>query len=866
MSEGLTAADRDLLEKLFHRAADLPAAEHADFVARECSAHPKLRDELSRLLAGLEGEDVLEQLRLTATTETGSWIGPYELREKIGEGGMGEVYAAEQLAPVVRRVALKLIKRGMDSAAVVTRFEAERQALARMTHPNVAQVYDGGSADDGRPYFVMEFVEGEPITEFCDRHGLSTRARLELFLQVCDGVQHAHQRGLIHRDLKPSNLLVTSCDGVATAKIIDFGVARATSGRLTEHTMQTLVGQVVGTLDYMSPEQADPTGVDIDTRSDIYSLGVVLYELLAGVLPFEEYRTGKPLSEWMQAIREKEPPTVSTRRGSRQGDLDWICVKALEKDADRRYQSAADLADDVRRHLAHEPVLAGRPGPAYRARKFVRRHRVGVAAAVLITAGVVAGVVGIVAGRLDADAAEQRRLTQRPYADAHRLKMLEARADDELWPSRPRTAADVAAWINALDRWTDDARALAATLPDHQNDLAATMTRAAATTDEQARQAALTDLVAGLSRLSDESKGLLGGPHAVSPEHGWSIARRLEFARALQRDFDDGGTHAEAWREARTAIRDSKLYRGFELEPQVGLIPIAENAKGLWEFAHLMTGAPARRVNGQLVWTEDTGLVMVLIPGGEFQMGDGLRGDRKPHRVELSPYFLSKYEMTQGQWKRLTGHNPSRYGPDGAEWKPEWLASGPPSLLHPVEEVSWSDCMANYGRGEFLGRVLPRAGLTLPSEAQWEYAARAGSTTAFWSGSKAEDLDGVANVSDPYAAENGGLEHAPPQPGTQPDGSTMHAPVHAYAANDFGLHNVHGNVFEWCLDGYSWGGYGQHRSKDPVVLGTDDSPRVYRGGSYRAPARGAGVAIRHYYPPQMRGHALGVRPAWVIED
>ncbi|RKY20060.1 MAG: serine/threonine protein kinase [Planctomycetota bacterium] len=314
MSTSLSPDQRRRLEQFFDRAADLPAGERAAFVERACGSDIALRDELSRLLEGLTGDDVLEQLRHDAPSRAGTTIGPYRLLERVGLGGMGEVYAAEQSLPVVRRVALKLIRHGMHSAEVVARFGAERQALARMGHPNVAQVFDAGSTDDGRPYFVMEFVAGPPITEFADQRTLTTRERLELFLAVCDGVQHAHQKGVIHRDLKPSNLLVMEQEQRAVPKVIDFGVARATTGKLSEHSLHTLVGQVVGTLDYMSPEQADPGGADVDTRSDVYSLGVVLYQLLSGLLPFDHSsELGLPLSERQRVMREQDPPMPSTR-------------------------------------------------------------------------------------------------------------------------------------------------------------------------------------------------------------------------------------------------------------------------------------------------------------------------------------------------------------------------------------------------------------------------------------------------------------------------------------------------------------------------------------------------------------------------
>ncbi len=300
----------------------------------------------------------------------------YRLLEQVGSGGMGEVYRAEQVAPIERTVALKVIKRGMDTREVIARFEAERQALALMDHPNIAKVFAAGSTPEGRPYFVMEYVRGVPITTYADKHKLSTQERLELFIPLCDGVQHAHQKSIIHRDLKPSNVLVTIQDDRAVPKIIDFGVAKATSRKLTEKTMYTALGELIGTPEYMSPEQAEMTGEDIDTRTDVYSLGVVLYELLVGGLPFEpaELR-GRGFEGIVRTIREQDPPRPSTKLGTLgaqatavaqarrtapdklrsqlRGDLDWITMRALEKDRTRRYGSAAELAADVGRHLRH---------------------------------------------------------------------------------------------------------------------------------------------------------------------------------------------------------------------------------------------------------------------------------------------------------------------------------------------------------------------------------------------------------------------------------------------------------------------------------------------------------------------------------
>jgi serine/threonine protein kinase len=363
-------------------------------------------------------------------------IGPYRLLHVIGEGGMGEVWLAEQKTPIHRTVALKLIKAGMDTKTVVARFESERQALALMDHPNIAQVYDAGSTPEGRPFFVMEYVPGLPITEYCDRHRLTMKQRLELFMQVCDGVQHAHQKAIIHRDLKPSNVLVVEQNDKAVPKIIDFGLAKAVAQRLTDKTFFTEMGALVGTPEYMSPEQADLREQNVDTRTDVYSLGVILYELLVGALPFDaKTLRAAGLEGILRVIREEDPPKPSTkvrlmgnsstdsaekrkeepRSFARhlQGELDWITLKALEKDRARRYGTASELSADLARYLRNEPVLAGPVTAAYRMRKYAARHRFGIGAA--------ATAMVLLAGFAVAQGVELRRVrSERDRADRER--------------------------------------------------------------------------------------------------------------------------------------------------------------------------------------------------------------------------------------------------------------------------------------------------------------------------------------------------------------------------------------------------------------------------------------------------------------
>src|SRR5579859_845124 len=405
-------------ESIFGQALEIESvAERAAFLDRACGDNQALRAEVEALLRASERSgdllDLPENQVLTtdlpAIERPGTVIGPYKLLEQIGEGGMGTVWMAEQTDPIQRRVAVKVVKEGMDSRQVLARFEAERQALALMEHPNIAKVLDAGKTPSGRPYFVMELVKGQPITKYCDEKRLGVRERLELFGDVCRAVQHAHQKGIIHCDLKPSNVLVAPYDGKPVVKVIDFGVAKATGQRLTDKTLFTGFGALVGTPEYMSPEQAEVNNQDIDTRSDVYALGVLLYELLTGSTPLTRKRVkDAALLEVLRVIREEEPPRPSTRlseskaslpsiSAQRQtepakltklvrGELDWIAMKALDKDRNRRYETANGLAMDVERYLADEPVLACPPSAAYRVRKFVRRYRstVTVAAAMVV--------------------------------------------------------------------------------------------------------------------------------------------------------------------------------------------------------------------------------------------------------------------------------------------------------------------------------------------------------------------------------------------------------------------------------------------------------------------------------------------------
>jgi serine/threonine protein kinase/tetratricopeptide (TPR) repeat protein len=440
-------------EAIFHAARRLENPDQRDlFIQQACVGNAELAQRVHALLAMHAAESELEEPGPAGTVDQapifekpGSMIGPYKLKEQIGEGGFGLVFVAEQQEPVKRKIALKIIKPGMDTLEVIARFTAERQALALMDHPNIARVLDAGATDSGQPYFVMELVRGIPITDYCDQNQLAPRERLELFVSVCQAVQHAHQKGIIHRDIKPSNVLVTAHDGKPVAKVIDFGVAKAINQQLTERSIYTKFAQMIGTPLYMSPEQAEMSGLDIDTRTDIYSLGVLLYELLTGTTPLDKKRFAKAAyDEIRRMIRDEDPPRPSNRLSTSdaitsiaaqrhtepaklsklvRGDLDWITMKALEKDRTRRYETANSLARDIQRYLSDEPVEACPPGTGYRLKKLIRKHKRPVLAGAAVMLALAAGVVAVVTVQVRAN----RDLAAKNAELAHEQATVEAR-------------------------------------------------------------------------------------------------------------------------------------------------------------------------------------------------------------------------------------------------------------------------------------------------------------------------------------------------------------------------------------------------------------------------------------------------------
>ena len=969
------------ISEIFLAAAELEPGDRAAYLDEACAGDDELRGEVESLLSQEEKlpEEMVENLlgvmapdlELTGVVDPQpdpESVGPYRILRRIGEGGMGVVYLAEQSGPVRRKVALKLIKLGMQSAQVLARFEIERRALALMSHGNIARVFDAGATNDGRPYVVMEYVPGAPLTEYCDRRRLGTDERLRLFMEVCRAVQHAHQKGIIHRDLKPSNILVMEQDDGPIPKVIDFGIAKATEQRLTERSVFTQVGRMIGTPEYMSPEQAGAVHQDIDTRSDVYSLGIILYEMLVGVLPLDgRLLRSAAHDEIQRVIREVEPTRpsarlitlghetndVARRRGtdsralsrSLRGDLDWITLRALAKDRSRRYDSASELAADLARHLADEPVEAGPPSAAYRLRKFVRRNRGKMAAAVLVLVSLVAGIVGEEIQRRRAShhaaVAEERfqrlmELTGLSDADLARQFLREA---EDLWPARPETIPAIRDWLTRVAALTGRqefhretlaklrAKALTVSNVESISDPESQPTLRFSDSEQQWEYERLHEVVQLVDRLTDPdpATGVIA-----------NVRVRLEEAETVgARTIDELGAK---WEEAIASISNSTdcpAYDGLEIAPQMGLVPLGQDPdSGLWEFGYPQTGSlPKRNPEGRLLLDETVGLVFVLIPGGSLNMGSdgetigveiaefgkalrvdlvepGLFGDRLgllegdviaslngeamttiddlnyrattlhpgdvltvsvlregallelrgriprdsaplfagedelPSRVvHFEPFFISKYEMTQGQWVRHVGTNPSAFSPHR---NPDRKTR---SLLHPVENVTWKESL----------RVLSQLDLILPTEGQWEYVARGGTDTVWFPGDDARSIAGHANIADRFAHENG-LEKKLPYESWLDDGYTFHAPVGHYTPNSFGIHDVVGNVWEWCRDWYQ--SYDVPvRAGDGLSLGSPSGGRVIRGGSWRDMALESRSGVRGYEPPDEHWFDVGVRPA-----
>ncbi len=704
-------------------------------------------------------------VREKTEVKIGDTVGVYQLVETLGEGGFGTVFLARQTQTLRREVAIKVIKAGMDSSQVVSRFQAERQALALMDHPCIAKVLDAGTTPTGQPYFAMELVRGIAITQYCNKYKLSIPDRLRLFADVCRAIQHAHQKGIIHRDIKPSNILVSAGDTGPKPKVIDFGIAKATMQPLTDSLVRTNMHQVIGTPLYMSPEQAEMGPIDVDTRSDIYSLGVVLHELLVGATPHNlETFQHKSYFDIIKAIRESDlaPPSsklvqdnkkiveIAKQRHSdpksllRQvrGDLDWITLKCLDKDRTNRYETANALAADIQRHLNNEPVSARRNSFSYTLSKFALRYKGRVLAALLLVLSLAGGLISSV---ILYQMAEHRAQQVLRLSDINLLNSLEQELPDLL-------RSDYAVRHDSMLNWLARAKIISTRLPLHQ----ATLNRFEEQLAEIKASSKKDSPKAKLSTVEEqwqyESLQYLVKQFSSFESEDGSIKRMEGF---LNRTPSPESIEV-AWQKVRSELSIAKGWPPLESIPH--LFPFQKNElTGLWEFVDLRAGlVPRIDANGAFPFDEENGTIFVLLPGRTFIMGsppeeEGRKSNETQHTVSLSPFFISKYELPQKEWIRVmeTVQYRGRLGP-----------------TLPI--------ITNYMQAIDYCRKM---GYSLPTEAQWEYACRAGTTGEFGGTGDLNDMGWF-------------LENA---------NSQIH-PVGEKLPNHFGLHDMHGNALEWCFD------------------------------------------------------------------
>ncbi|MCR9246305.1 MAG: bifunctional serine/threonine-protein kinase/formylglycine-generating enzyme family protein [bacterium] len=846
----------DLISDLFHRALALPARERVEFVRSNCAATGAAdgtATEILELLAA-DSEETQANLRSPISAdaiELVPRIEPFRIVSEIGEGAMGRVYRAEQLEPVRRPVAIKVLKGTALTPAGRARFQSEQQVLARLQHRSIARVLDGGQLPDGRPYLVMDFVDGVPLNRWLEESHADIDTRLDLFHELCEAVQHAHGKGVIHRDLKPSNILIVDGSSGPEPRIIDFGIARTLDTAFGEETLHTGTDAMMGTAGYMSPEQAFDAS-NADARSDIYALGVILYELLTSRLPRDRASRHDP-DAWTTV------PERPTRRSDADlpADLDWVVLRALAIEPERRYRTALEFQTDVARARRHEPVTARPPTWTYVGQRFLRRHRVAATATATVLILLVTSLLVFVQlyNRADSNWQDYRRLV-----DDKRLQDLRAEARERIWPPWPENVA-------RIDRWLQRADALLGRRGDlrtRADDLAMRLQ----TVEDPDQRDEIDYQREVLERLITGLDALTATAPTIDNVAGLR-ARRTEAERVGQTSLTDA---ASAWQQAITAIADPATcpaYDGLRLPgPQVGLVPLGIDARsGLWEFWHVESGdRPVVERDGagritKLGITVDSGMVFVLAPPGSFVMGALTVGDehsgeapidpsaapmeRFVHKLHLDAFFVSKFECTQGQWLRLAGTRPS--------FTTRATSRGDVDLRHPVEQITWHDATLH----------LARRRLRLPTEAQWEYFARGGTKTIWSNGDDVGEMSTYANICD---ESSGGINGTPVEPGLD-DGYPHTAPVGTFAPNAFGLHDVHGNVSEWCRD---W----LVSYVRPVATGEclreptaeDDPPtlRMHRGGDFAERAHLSRVASRNALAPYRKTARVGIRPIRTI--
>ncbi|MFQ5504683.1 MAG: SUMF1/EgtB/PvdO family nonheme iron enzyme [Planctomycetota bacterium] len=849
-------------------------------------------------------------------------IGRYRILEELGRGGQGEVYLAED-THLTRRVAVKVLSaKGTFAREARRRFRREAEVASRLHHPAICGVYEVGE-DDGTHFIAMHYVEGRSLAKALDRVKRDPRARLLAdasappgpngntgasrnradmmrvlrFIEQCACALHsAHEARLVHRDIKPSNIMVTAG---GEPVLLDFGLARDVASESL-----TLTGDVMGTPAYMSPEQLRGDQA-VDRRTDVYSLGATLFECLTLRRPYE-YATYAGL---LHAILAERTPDPRRWNPAIPRNLKVVLEKAIAKNPGHRYQTALELAEELRRVREHEPIRARPVGPLQRLGLWARRNPAvaGLAAGAFLLLALGLAITLRTNRKLDTALGEVERLS-----DAKHLESFESQAA-ELWPAHPERIPD-------FEDWLERTKPLLARIPEHEVALARLRLLALPYTgEERARDfatefgrleslerdvatrrrrlggasldAATRELLSTeLERKKLEIRGLrklVAGRRSYrfdDFETGWrhdvladlvvelgrfadpsagtraAVKRRLRTARSLQKRL---GQDSALWRACIAEIRASPLYRGHEIAPQTGLVPLgADPETGLQEFLHLLTHAPAAPVpergpGGRIQVSASCGVILVLLPGGRFWMGaqsedpGGRNYDPRPHRfetpaheVELDAFLISKYEMTQAQWQRFRHRNPSFYRPGGP-----MNMGAKVGFTHPVERVSWTDSR----------RVLAQLGLCLPTEAQWEYAARAGTSTRWWTGDDEDSLIGAANLRDASTRRESDPVQDPDMM-SHDDGYWFHAPVGSFRPNAFGLYDVLGNLWEWCEDEAGSYETGVRKGDGKRLVG-DKKHRIARGGSYVAHPWIARVTCRSPHAESFRHFTIGVRPA-----